>query len=501
MATLITHALDWWTRALPERVALDVGGEELTYRELGDWSRRVAAGLVDEHGVGPGDVVALAGHNSLEWCVAAIAVLGTGAVLTPVNFRWTVSELEHLVGDCTPTIVIADDVEAPKFEALAERGVTVPVVPMGWVGARRTGPAERVDVDVDPDAPAILAYTSGTTGRPKGLVYTNRSVLAGLFELLLKDPTPPEQTNMLLMLPLFSVPGIVHALAHTVARGGTTVVMRDFDPADALRLLVRHRISHTNGVPLIYERIAAEPDFADHDLSHLVVAQVGGAPVSDELLATYHRAGVVLRHMYGMSEIGGCASVPRPDDAVADPERCGDGSIFTEVRTMRADGTFCAPGEAGEIVMRGPAMMSGYWNDEEATAQAIVDGWLHSGDIGVIDERGYLRFVDRAKDLIICGGFNVSPTEVEAVVSTVPGVEEVAVIAVPDEEWGEVPAAIVHGRGDVDEAAVREVAAAHLAVYKVPRHVVRSPVPLPRLASGKIARRQLRDEYADRFVS
>jgi fatty-acyl-CoA synthase len=260
---------------------------------------------------------------------------------------------------------------------------------------------------------------------------------------------------------------------------------------------VRHRISHTNGVPVIYERIAALPDFADHDLSHLVVAQVGGARVSDELLAAFHRVGVALRHMYGMTEVGGCGTVPRPADALAHPELCGDGSIFTEVRTMRPDGTFCDPGEQGEIVMRGPAMMARYWNNEEATAAAIVDGWLHSGDIGIIDERGYLRYVDRLKDLIISGGFNVSPSEVEAVIGSVPGVSEVAVIAVQDQQWGETPAAIVYSDSGFDEQAVRDKAAAELAVFKVPRYVVRSASPLPRMASGKIAKRQLREEYAD----
>lgn len=497
MAELIIDALDWWTRALPDRVALDVEGDELTYRDLGDWSDRVARGLIDDHGVAVGDVVAIAGHNSLEWCVAAIAVMKTGAIVTPVNFRYTVSEVAYLARDCAPKVVIADDTEAAKFAELATRGVEIPVVPMSWVAGRRVGEAVAVDVDIDPREPVILAYTSGTTGQPKGLVYTNETVLAGLFELILKDPTPPEETNMLFMLPLFSVAGIVHALSHMMARGGKTVVMRDFDPATALDLMSRHRISHTNGVPVIYERIAAQPNFDDHDLSHVVVAQVGGARVSDELLTSFHRVGVALRHMYGMTEVGGCGTVPRPADALAHPELCGDGSIFTEVATMRPDGTFCDPGEHGEIVMRGPAMMARYWNNEEATAAAIVDGWLHSGDIGTIDEHGFLRYVDRLKDIIISGGFNISPSEVEAVIGSVPGVTEVAVIAVQDQQWGETPAAIVYSESEFDEQAVRDKASAELAVFKVPRYVVRSDTPLPRMASGKIAKRQLREEYAD----
>jgi fatty-acyl-CoA synthase len=274
--------------------------------------------------------------------------------------------------------------------------------------------------------------------------------------------------------------------------------MRDFDPAAALELLGRHRISNMNGVPVIYERIAALPGFDQRDLSHLKVAMVGGARVSDALLNAFNARGVALRHMYGMTEVGGCATVPRPADALAHPELCGDGSIFTELKTIRPDGSDADPGEEGEIVMRGPAMMVRYWNRPDATAETIVDGWLHSGDLGVIDEHGYLRYVDRLKDMIISGGFNVSPSEVENLIGTVPGVTEVAVIAVQDDKWGETPAAIIYSeRGDVDEEAVLEAARRELAVFKVPRYVVRSEAPLPRMGSGKIAKRQLREEYAD----
>ena len=408
------------------------------------------------------------------------------------------SEVEFLVRDCSPKVVIADDGEAAKLDEVAARGHTFELVRLGAMRALQHGTSVPFHVDVAPSDPAVLAYTSGTTGRPKGLVYTHHTILAGLFELLLKDPTPPEATSMLLALPLFSVAGIVHALIHMTSRGAKAVVMGDFDPKRALQLLVEHRVTHLNGVPVIFERIAAQPEFDQHDLSHLQVAMTGGARVSDELLAAFHRRGVALRHMYGMTEVGGFGTAPRPEDALAHPELCGDGSVFTEVKTVRPDGTDCEPGEEGEIVMRGPAMMVGYWNNPEATDKAVVDGWLHSGDIGVIDDRGYLRFVDRLKDLIISGGFNISPSEVEALIGALPGVTEVAVIAVPDERWGETPAAIIYSdTGDVDDEQVLETARRELAVFKVPRYVVHAEGPLPRMASGKVAKRQLREEYAD----
>jgi fatty-acyl-CoA synthase len=494
MAELLTDALRWWTRARPEATALVCGDEDVSYRELGAWTDRVAAHLVVAHDIGPGDVVAIAGTNSMDWCVAALAALKAGAVITPFNYRYTAHELGQLVDSAAPKLVFTDDAQATKLATIEGAQRRFALLPLATV---RDVPDTAVfdpPTGVVPADPAVIAFTSGTTGAPKGLIYTHHSILTALFELLLKDPTPPEDTNHLLALPLFTVAGIKHALLHSVARGGKVVVMRDFDPAEGLDLLVRHRVSHLNGVPVIFERMAAQPAFESLDLSHIKVAMVGGARVSDELQYAWHRRGVALRHMYGMTEAGGCGSVPRPDDALAHPELCGDGSIFTEVRTARLDGTVCDPGEEGEILLRGPAMMAGYWRNPAATKELMPDGWIHSGDIGVIDEDGYLRFVDRSKDLIISGGFNVSPSEVEAVIAGLPGVIEVAVVAVPDKQWGEVPLAVLYGDGldpDAVIAAVRE----QLAVFKVPKYVVVSPEPLPRMSSGKIAKRELKERY------
>ena len=496
MATLVIDALSWWTRARPDAIAFVVGDERITYAELGRWTDHVAHMLIGEFGVGPGDVVAVAGANSLEWVAAALGVVKTGAIVTPVNYRYTPSEIEYLVRDCSPSVVVSDDVQSGKFRQVFESTGDRPIVAMSSLATMRAGHVEPLHIDVDPKAPMVLAYTSGTTGLPKGLVYTNETVLAALFELILKDPTPPDETTLLFALPLFSVAGIMHTVLHTVSRGSTAVIMRDFDPAHALDLIVQHKVSHMNGVPLIYEAISRQPSFSTHDLSHLKMAQVGGARVSPELLAAWIGQGVALRHMYGMTEIGGCATVPRPPDALAHPELCGDGSIFTEVRTMRPDGTFCAAGEEGEIVMRGPAMMARYWNNEQATNEAIVDGWLYSGDLGVLDERGYLRYVDRLKDMVISGGFNVSPSEVEGVIGAIPGVTEVAVIAVADAKWGEAPAAIVNGTDELTENEVLAVVKEKLASFKVPKYVVFADAPLPRMASGKLAKRALREEYA-----
>ena len=497
MAKLITDAIRWWERALPERTAVVCEGETVSYAELGSWTDSVARWLLTDAGVAPGDVVGIAGFNSLNWVVAALGAVKAGAILAPFNYRYTSSELRQLVEDATPVLVFADDEQAGKLRPTDYEPAPFTLVAMSEVGRHRADTPGPLTVERSPDDAVVLAYTSGTTGRPKGLVYTHETVLSALFELMLKDPTPPEHTCMLLALPLFSVAGIVHAVLHMAARGATLVVMGDFEPSAALGLLARHQVSHLNGVPVIWERMAREPTFDLLDLSHIKVAMVGGARVSNELQLRWHERGVVLRHMYGMTEVGGCVSVPRPTDAVARPDLCGDGSVFTEIRVARPDGSDCRPGEEGEILMRGPAMLKEYWRNPEGTAALVPDGWIHSGDVGLMDESGYLRYVDRLKDLIISGGFNVSPTEVEEVIARAPGVIEVAVIPIVDEQWGETPAAIIHGTEDLDVDEVLALARLELAVFKVPRYVVHHDGPLPRMSSQKIAKHDLCDQYRD----
>ncbi len=204
-----------------------------------------------------------------------------------------------------------------------------------------------------------------------------------------------------------------------------------------------------------------------------------------------------LRQIYGQTEIGGSATVMPRDEAAEHPDKCGWGGIFTKIRVVDASGNDCAPGETGQILLRGPGMMPGYWRNEDATKATLIDGWLHTGDLGKLDENGYLTYVDRLKDMIISGGLNISPAEIESVINQIPEVEEVAVISVPDAKFGETPAALVKAAPGLTEADVVEFCNRRLADFKVPRYVVLLDEPLPRMASGKIAKRELRDTYAD----
>jgi fatty-acyl-CoA synthase len=243
--------------------------------------------------------------------------------------------------------------------------------------------------------------------------------------------------------------------------------------------------------------MAALPDFATVDLSSLELVTVGGARVSVGALEAWLSKGVTIRQIYGMTELGGTSTSNREKDAVTHPEAVGRGSVFTKHRVVRPDGTDCEPGEPGEIIVRGPSVTPGYWRNDEATRQALVDGWFHSGDVGVFGEDGLLRMVDRMKDMIISGGYNIAPSEVEAVISVLPGVEEVAVIPVEDAKFGETPAAIIYTASSLTAEEVVAHCKRHLAPYKVPRYVLFEAAPLPRMASGKLAKRDLRSRYSD----
>lgn len=497
MTASIGSALDWWARTKPRTTAIVFDGERLDYGELRDWSSRIARTLVEELRIAPGDRVGLLGPNSLQWPAAALGVLKSGGVLVPLNSRYKPSELRSIANEAGLSAVIV----APGLEQLAADTVALgepfEILPMADLEALRAGGTDAFRVDREPDEPTTVLFTSGTTGLSKGVILTNRTLLSIVLENTLTEEGFRPGTTTLLVLPLAFTPGLVYGLLITTVLGGTLVVEPELVPSRAVGLMEEHRVEAIFGVPLIFQALASAPEFATADLSSLKTAIVGGAAVPTDLLRKWADKGVLLRQIYGMTEAGGVATATIVSEALEHPDSCGTGSIFTEVRVFNDDGEIAAPGEAGELVVRGPGVTPGYWNDPESTAVALRDGWLRSGDLGSADEQGRVRFVDRLKDLIISGGINISPVELEGAIGGIDGVVEVAVIAAGDERFGETPAAIVTVNGDVDEAAVVAHCEKVLADYKVPRYVVITREPLPRLPSGKIAKVAIRREYED----
>lgn len=496
MATSVASALDWWARTEGDRTALVFPDDAITYRELRNWSSRVAD-LLAERGLEPGARIGLLGGNTAAWAVAAHALLRAGAVIVPLNPRLVGPEMHKLLTDSGAVHVIADPQLTAVLEEVAALGHEVTTTTLDEVVACRVGGDARTSVERDAAEPVAVLFTSGSTGLSKGVISTNRQVLDIVFEATLREPALRPGYTGLMVLPLCFTPGLVWGLYMSGVLGGTLVVEPTLDPSRAVRLIEEHRVSCLFGVPLIYQAMTAAPEFADADLSSVQLANVGGAAVPVSLLQAWDAKGVKLRQIYGMTEAGGIATATLTSEYREHPDSCGIGSVFTEFAVVRPDGSRCDAGETGEILMRGPGISAGYWNDPVTTAIAFDNGWLRSGDLGRVDADGRLTFVDRLKDLIISGGINVSPIELEAVIAAIPGVQEVAVIAAKDDRFGETPAAIVVTDGSLTEADIVAACTTQVSDYKVPRYVVLRDEPLPRLPNGKLSKRDVRTEYDD----
>ena len=489
MSQTLPNAIAWWARMRGAQPAIVLGGESLSYADYKVWSDRVAAMLIAD-GLSPGDRVAICSANSLAYVALIMGTIRAGGIVNPINFRYKPREIAELCETTEPLIAFAaaEQVNQMAAAGLAPRG-------MAEIEALRYGQPAFVRHDPDPDAPVVIIATSGSTATPKGVVFTNRAMTAYAANWAVEETVSPPGARVISLAPLNTAAGFVQ-LMHYTTQGCTLYMEPQFVALRALKLIEDERITCFGAVPAFFEFIAALPEFADADLSSLKLATAGGARVSRHLLETYKAKGVTIRQIYGQTEIGGNGTIMPEHLAMTAPDKCGWGSVFMDLRVVRPDGTDCAPGEQGEILMRAPSMMEGYWRNPEETARAIRGGWLYSGDIGVLDEQGLLTFVDRMKDLIISGGLNVSAAEVERVVSEFPGVVEALAIAAPDEKFGETPMVVYHGPAEVDVAALIAYCDANLSNYKVPRYVAFSAEPLPRLATGKLSKPAVRQLYA-----
>ncbi|WP_028080681.1 class I adenylate-forming enzyme family protein [Solimonas soli] len=493
MAHTLISALRWWSRETPDNVALRVGDGAVTFAELDRWTAKVAAWLRAQN-VEAGDRVGSIASTSLAHCALLIGAVRAGAIASPLSPRLSLRETVEFCEDTQPRLLLTDADQAAKHEGLAAIGCGVST--LAAVEALRGADAPVFTADAAPDDSVVIIATSGSTAKPKGVVYTHRSMLAYAQEFSIEEPFIGAGSRILALPPLSTSGGFVQLMEFMVL-GATARFESGFDAERALRLLQDERINAFQGVPLFFERIAACPGFADADLSALQFTSVGGAPVSRALLEVWQKKGCLLRQIYGQTEAGGAISIMSKRDAARYPEKAGRGGMFTELRVVNADGRALPPNELGQILIRGPSVMKEYWNNPEATAKTLVDGWLHTGDLGRIDEQGYLTFVDRMKDIIISGGLNISAAEVERVVASFEGVFEVAVIGAADAKFGETPMAIIHSTLPLQVEQIVAHCNRNLADYKVPRYIVVETEPLPRLATGKIAKPALRARFAE----
>jgi fatty-acyl-CoA synthase len=493
-------------RISPDKPAIWFEGTTTTHGEFAHRVRRAASAL-EALGVRHGDRVAWFGANHPAALETLYACGQLGAVWVPVNARFTAPEAQYVLEHSGASLVVHGREHGTTADTLRAR---LPDV-RHWVAGEDplAGGADSLDwqqllAGAEPvlrDEPVtledncLIMYTSGTTGRPKGAVLTHGNMTwSCLNQVMGLDFTADERT--LGMAPLFHIGGLNGTVNPTLLRGGCAVLVRGFDPPATLRVIVEQRVSSFFAVPTMLDALSRQPDFGTVDLSALRTIGAAGAPLPLPLLHTWLDRGITVQQAYGMTESAPAGTMLDSADAVAKVGSAGKSQFFVDVRVVRPDGTECDPGEIGEVVLSGPNIMAGYWNAPEATAAAIVDGWYHSGDAGSTDEDGYLYIRDRYKDMIISGGENVYPAEIESALLEFDDVQEVAVIGVPDPTWGEVGLAVVVPvpGTTIDGEELRARLRARLAGFKVPKYVELAD-ELPKTATGKIRKPDLRDRY------
>jgi long-chain acyl-CoA synthetase len=462
-------------------------GRSLTYSELDRSATEIANGLIAA-GVRPGDRVAILDKNCGAYLELLFGLAKCGAVAAPVNWRLTAHEAAQVVGDARATLLVAGDELRSVAEPLGVRLASMNALP------RAAGDDPRIDGE---DDVVWQLYTSGTTGLPRGAMLTSANLYSCMGGILLEAPELHEGSVSLVAMPMYHIGGCGWAAAMMYA-GTTMVVVRDIVPDALLRTIVEERVECAFLVPAVLLFLTMVPGVEDADFSALRRVFYGASPITPELLTRCLQLFKCrFTQVYGLTETTGAVTVLRHEEHV--PElllSCGRAGLGVDVKVVDPMGRELAAGETGELLIRSTQVMQGYWGHESATADAVEDGWLHSGDAASIDSNGFIFIRDRVKDMIVSGGENVYPVEVEAVLAEHPGVADVAVIGVPDDRWGETVKAVVVRRDGADLTAEGLIAFTRdrLASFKRPTSVDFVEI-IPRNPTGKVLKRQLREPY------
>lgn len=515
------------TAVFAERPYLIYQDERITYAEAHAQVNAIAAWMAAQ-GVKPGDRVAIAMRNYPEWMLIYWACVASGVTAVGMNAWWTSEEMAYALNDSTPKILFIDAERLARFREKPELAGTVQLVGVRldetpadttpWSDVIAHG-GSMPDVTVDPESDACIFYTSGTTGFPKGAQLTHRGCVANLFNMLyaaassalaveratgVAPPATPPIPVTLVTTPLFHVTANNCAAYGATAAGGALVLMYRWDAGEALKIIERERVTGMSGVPIMARELITHPDFPNTDTSSLLALSGGGAQVPPDQVLKIDEAVETARPTtgYGMTETCGIITSLGGDFYVDRPDSAGPAMPVYEAKCVDDDGNEVPLGQTGELWVRGAAVIKGYINRPDATAESITDGWLHTGDIARMDEDGFIYIVDRKKDMVLRGGENVYCVEVEAAIYRHPAVAECSVFGVPDDRLGEeVAAAVFLKAGEtLDADALREEMAKHIAKHKLPRFVWFVDEPLPRNASGKFLRRELRDTFATQMA-
>jgi len=504
MTALVTDWIAHHAKTTPGKVAtIDLAsGRRHSYAAMHDRVGRLA-GFLRAAGVEGGDRVGLIALNSTDILDVIFATWRIGAVHLALNFRLTAAELAFIVGDAAPKLIFVDQTFIGLKDALTPQNPDLIWVALDGGGGRTefesaieaAAPIGNM-VGLEPADQAMLMYSSGTTGRPKGVVISHEMMLAAVMNEAINFEADRNTVSYAVM-PLFHIGAMMGFSVPAMFFGATAIVERVFEPGAMIAALTseEYGVTHFLALPAIYNAMRMHPDCARADFSRIVIAAGGAEPMPEPVLRWWYEHGVPIVEVYGMTETTGLACSLLREDV---PDRIGSAgkpALFTQMKVMKSETEEAAPGGQGEIWMRGANVTTEYWRRPEANAEAFVDGWLRSGDIGRMDEEGYVTIEDRIKDMYISGGENVYPAEIESVLYMLPEVAEVAVVGLPDPKWGETGCAVVVLKpgASLDLEAVLHHCKGHLAGYKHPSRLeIRNE--LPRNATGKILKYLLREE-------
>lgn len=490
----------------------DGSERRLTFAEIFSWRDQLAA-ILD---ITPGARVAICMRNRTEWLVAFLAVMKAGGVAALLNSRGSPAELVAMIEDVSPALVLAD---SRRAGLIRDGGYTGRLLDLTQSAGTDSAPAANLPerAAAKADDPCVILFTSGTTGRVKGAVLSHRNLITGLMSVQLsgmmvlhntarKLDMPVEallkvmpQQAALLVYPLFHISGLASAFLSPLLAGSKVVIMRRWNAAAAIALVEREKITQFSGVPTMLWDIVHNAAATSTDLTSLRNIGCGGQALPINLLGAIQQAcpQAVMGTGYGMTECAGAVAMGLGEDFLRKPSSAGRVLPLVEMRVEGPDGAVLGAGEVGELVVRGAQVMQGYWGKPEETAAVLSgDGWLRTGDIGMIDDEGYVFIIDRAKDMVISGGENIYCAEVERVLGELPQVTECAAFGIADARLGELLVAVVRAQGLSEQDIIDEVGN-RLARYKAPGRVAFADSQLPRNAVGKVDKRQLRDQWPD----
>lgn len=474
----------------PDRIAVITDQEQLTYEKLEQHIKNTAAYLVNEMKVKKGDRVAILSQNRLEYIVLLFAIARLQCVAVPLNIRLSVTELLYQITDSGTTALVVDN-DFYEIGQSIEKEIGLQLVNINRFRDYENFSESTITPEIDAEAPFIICYTSGTTGKPKGAILTQSNMYwNAINNILAIDLTSHDRS--IVLLPLFHIGGLGLFAFPTLFTGGAIIIPGKFEPTKVITMIETFEATVVMGVPTIHQALLDCPSFQKEKMKSVRWFYSGGAPCPVELIEEYYDKGFLFGQGFGLTETSPTVFMLSREDAPRKKGSIGKPVVFSDYRLIDAQGNDVKQGDVGNLIVRGPNVMKGYWNRAEATSEAIVNGWFHTGDLARVDEEGFVYIVGRKKEMIISGGENVYPLEVEQVIKQLPEIKEVAVVGSIDPKWGEIPIAFIAKKEGafITEEQINQHCLTNLAKYKVPKQIIFLE-ELPKNATGKIQKNRL----------